>query len=165
MNMDADLWLQEAYGEYGTAMYRYILSLVKDVHAAEDLMQDVFVKAYISVSSGTVLRNEKAWLFRVARNLALDHLRRRGKVIYMEELPESEIPDGSSPENRLSLWELLKIMEGLPDVDQEVLRLRLFGDMSFREIGVLLKRPAGTVRKRYDRALTKIRVRYEGGKI
>lgn len=162
--MDSHLWLQKTYEEHGTAVYRYILSYLKDTHAAEDLMHDVFLKGYTTVSSGTTIRNERAWLLRVARNLSLDYLRRNGKIIFMDELPDPEIMYQSSEENNLTVWELIQIIEELPATDQEVLRLKIFGDMTFREIGSILKRPSGTVKKRYERALSKIRIRYEAGR-
>lgn len=68
--------IEEIFRLYSNDIYRYILSMEKDKYAAEDILQDTFLKAYIGMDTYQP-DNVKAWLFTIAKNCFIDHFRKK----------------------------------------------------------------------------------------
>ena len=79
--------LEELYHRYGQEIYRYLYAICKNRLMAEDIMQDVFCKALISLPSSHV--NARAWLYMVGRNLLLNEMKKQKRQIYSEEPEKS----------------------------------------------------------------------------
>ena len=75
--------LEELYHRYGQEIYRYLYAICRNRLMAEDIMQDVFCKALISLPSSHV--NARAWLYMVGRNLLLNEMKKQKRQIYSEE--------------------------------------------------------------------------------
>lgn len=151
---------EEALGmmmeRYGGALLQYAHRLVGDRHAAEEICQDTLFKAW---QQGDAFRQDghlRAWLFRVARNRAIDCLRRRRSVV--EELygacigltlahPEEEA------ERAWMTEAILEALAELPPQSRVVIELRFFRNMSYREIAERLAIPMGTVKSRLNYGL------------
>lgn len=134
------------YEQYKNGIFRYALSMIKDPHLAEDVLQDTFLK----LLSGEVPRNPdmaQAWLYRVARNLCFDHLRRSKR-----EQPHTEML--SQTQNHYAYIDLIS---SLSPKEQEVVTLRIVGGLSHREIGTVLGISAKAAQKRYERAIAALR--------
>ena len=82
--------LEELYHRYGQEIYRYLYAICRNRLMAEDIMQDVFCKALISLPSSHV--NARAWLYMVGRNLLLNEMKKQKRQIYSEE-PEKRATD------------------------------------------------------------------------
>jgi len=130
---------------------------------AEDVFQDVFMRAWEHLDS---LRDDEAlrpWLAQLTRRLCIDTIRSRSRERATEELEE-----GLADEERISaLDEALAIhqaMEELPDNCREILDRFFARDESYRTIGDALELPAGTIASRISRCLVKLRDVYEGRK-
>jgi RNA polymerase sigma-70 factor (ECF subfamily) len=152
---------------YQPRLYRYLLRLLHEPATAEDLFQQTWVRVAEKIKNYDPSRSFENWLFTVARNLALDHLRR-----YQ---PESLDEPLSSGESRLELLAsespgaademleaernalLASAMEKLPLIFREVLSLRFEQDMKLEEIAVFLQIPLSTVKSRLRRALEELR--------
>ena len=80
--MDSEM-LRQFYGRYASEIYLYLYSLCKSRELAEDLMQDVFLKALLSLSDSHT--NIRAWLYKVARNTCLNELRKRNRETELDE--------------------------------------------------------------------------------
>ena len=78
--------LETIYEKYGREVFLYILYLCGDAAAAEDLTQETFVKALLSLDEAHT--NYKAWLYMVARNLTFNYRRKMKRIIPHEEIPE-----------------------------------------------------------------------------
>jgi RNA polymerase sigma-70 factor (ECF subfamily) len=152
---------------YQHRLYRYLLRLTANAAAAEDLFQETWLKVITRIHGYDERRAFEPWLFSVARNLAIDHLRRRSP----ESLDEPSA-GGETRASRLSADEpgslhrllqrerqgfLEKKLEELPAVYREALCLRFEEEMTFEEIAEVLSAPLSTVKSRVQRALSMLR--------
>lgn len=143
------------------AVYHYILSLCRDENEAEDITQDTFVKA-ISADSFRGESGYYSWLCSIGRNIWIDKCRRSGRI-QLEAMPE-EPPQmsGSSPplEEVLADGELLRqvhrIIHEMDEPYKEVFTLKVFGDLSFKDISSLFGKTESWARVTYHRARKKI---------
>ncbi len=138
------------------SIYGYALSIVKNTHDADDILQQTFIKVYERSSEYTPMGKPMAWIFTICRNLANDMLRQRCKSIDYDEA-HPEIPDFSAIsdiENRLVIEELFRI---LGDEEKQILILHAVSGMRYREIAELLHISLGTVLSKYHRAIKKLR--------
>lgn len=132
--------LEALYKQYHRELGLYLLSLCKSRAAAEDLMQETFLKAFLSLPPGHP--NVRAWLYRVAHNLWVDHQRKNARLVHSEP-PQQP---GPGPEETLFLEEqrraLYRALSQMEERGREVLLLRYFAGLSQKEIaGVLGIRP------------------------
>jgi RNA polymerase sigma-70 factor, ECF subfamily len=144
------------YARYADNVCGYVRSIVHDQHEAEDITQDVFAKL-IHVIGKYEERDVPlfAWILRVSRNVAVDHLRRR-RAIPVEEV---RVPDGSAgePAGGDLMNDLREALAKLPRDQREVLVLRHFAGFSPTEIAERTGRSEGSVHglhHRGRRALT-----------
>lgn len=156
--------------QYQNRLYRYLLRLVRHPSEAEDLFQQTWVRVAEKIRRYDPERSFEAWLFTLARNLAIDHLRR----VQPESLddPPAGDPDGTaavecltSPE-RPALEGILERERGarlaealgqLPVIYREVLTLRFEEEMKIEEIARVLEVPLSTVKTRLRRGLEGLR--------
>lgn len=138
------------YEEYFDRIYRYIYLRLGNQSDAEDLTQEVFVKALEAIK-GYKWRGSPfaSWLFRIAHNVMVDLLRKQGKV---EQEAYEDIPAGgeSDPaaitERNLEMARVIDNMEKLSWAQKEVLFLRFGAELSIAEAAHLLGKSQGTVK-------------------
>jgi RNA polymerase sigma-70 factor (ECF subfamily) len=164
---------REAFGElyvgYFSRLYGYLRVALHDVHEAEDLTQQVFVKALEKLPeyerTEQPVRN---WLFAIARNLAISHLRKTGRIELEEpeELERMREADGESyeePEIPALDWltdpDLTLFVERLPDPQRQVLILRYMLDLPHAEIARSMDRSLEDVKSLHYRAVGFLRKR------
>lgn len=134
------------YEQYKNGIFRYVLSIIKDPHLAEDILQDTFLK----VLSGQAPRNSdmaQAWLYRVARNLCFDHLRKAKR-----EQSHTQMPVDIEAK-----YAYIDLICALSPKDQEIVTLKIVGGLTHREIGAVLGISAKAAQKRYERAIAALR--------
>lgn len=144
--------VQQWYETYGTAIFRFALSLLRSRQQAEDVLQETFVKLLKGKLSCPTPGKEKAWLFKVARNLCFDILRQR--VRELELTPELAAPAGEN-------WDFLELISPLTQSEQEILSLKFIGGFSHREIAKIVGTTVHAEKKRYERAIQKLREEME----
>lgn len=149
--------LEAIFLDLRTPVFTVLLRLVQDRELAEDLTQEVFLRLWQS-PPGEDVQRPRAWLFRVAHNLALDTLRRPGTAALPEQLPELDFAEGVHM--RLDVETALA---SLPPRDREIVTLHLGAGLRFREIAEILGMPLGTVLWRHSRAISALRERLDGG--
>ena len=147
---------------YQKRLFRYLVRMVHDPSTAEDLFQQTWVRVMEKIGQYKSIRSFDTWLFSIAHNLAIDHLRRRQP----ESLEEHE-PDGSlncSAPNALAQLLVLERSEALaaavaslPALYREVLVLRFEEEMKLEEIADSLGVPLSTVKSRLSRGLDRLR--------
>ena len=149
-------YLESLYYQHGPAILRYLKRLV-DRQTAEDLLQDTFVQALSHFDRLDSVVSVRAWLFTVARHIALNNLRRKKVIanISWEHLISH------SPQEDPRLERIRQAIKRLPDDHQETMLLRWQDQLSYEEISEVLKVPIGTVRSRLHNAISKLRVLLE----
>ncbi len=152
--------LEKLYNACAKGVYALAYSIVRSHAAAEDIMQDTFVRVWASASTFTAKGNGKAWIYRIARNLALNAVTRRktdsldaieedsGTLLTSNVSTEDAAVTGHSIEHALSL---------LSENEREVITLHSMSGLTLNEIAVLLDVPLGTVKWRHAQALKKLR--------
>lgn len=152
---------------YQHRLYRYLLRLLREPATAEDLFQQTWVKVMERIRSFDPSHSFEGWLFAMARNLAIDHLRRYRPESLDDPLPSGdsrvELITGRGPDaldrvlDRERAEGLARAMMTLPVVFREVLTLRFEEEMRLEEISTVLGLPLGTVKTRLHRALKYLR--------
>lgn len=157
-------WVEEALDEYEIPLLRYAVSLLGDVEVARDVVQDTFLKL-CGQKQKAVQGHLAQWLFRVCRNRAVDWQRKERRMTSLSTPRLSLLRDKSSgPLRKLESREVLsgvaKVIEGLPDKQREVVRLKFQQGLSYKEIssvtglsvsnvGFLIHTGVKTIRKRF----------------
>jgi len=131
---------------YKSKVYSYIFQIVRDRELTEDIFQDTFIKAIVTIQQGRYQENGKflGWINRIAHNLIIDFFRREKNentfsadgagydISNSYKLSDLSIEDIMSNEQVLA--DVVKMLDFLPDVQQDVVRMRFFEDLSFKEI-------------------------------
>ena len=147
---------QEVYDLYFKDVYKYALSLSKDPHAAEEITQETFFKALKSIDSFRGQCRLYVWLCQIAKNTWYTYA---GKLA--KEGAGQEVSSGESMEEKLltkeTAFEIHKLLHGLPEPYKEVFSLRVFGELSFSQIGELFGKTESWARVTYHRARLKIK--------
>ena len=126
--------MEEIYQQYARTVYRYLLGLTRDGDLAEELTQETFYQAIRTSERFDGSCQVSTWLCGIARHVLQTH---RRKHPAMEDMDEVELPAPSAEQTVLAEAErlsLLKRLHALPEPGREVVYLRLFGNLSFREI-------------------------------
>lgn len=163
--------LTAAILQYQHRLFRYLLRLVQDAAAADDLFQQTWLLVLEKIGRYDARRSFEPWLFSVAHNLAIDFLRRRpGETLDSED--DSGLPaagrfavPGPDPLDRLLDFERSAILAAclgeLPAIHREVLTLRFEEGMKLEEIAEVSGVPLSTVKSRLQRALEGLRDRVQ----
>jgi RNA polymerase sigma-70 factor (ECF subfamily) len=158
-------WLIDRHGE---ALMRYLQSILRDRDAAEEAFQDTWVQVMRKIRTCDPDRLFAPWLFRVARNLAYDEMRRRRRRSFfgLEESVLRRRPDPrSSPSGavgRLVAQEIAgKLLSRLEAAHREMIWLRYYRECTYEEIAEICGIPVGTVKSRLRRALDRLGTLYE----
>ena len=148
---------EKIYGQYSKELYLYIFSMCKDHYMTEELVSDTFFKALASVNN--MEGHIKYWLFRVARNLWVDRLRKERKSVvgFKEEINNNwDESKNANPAERLINSEknnmLYRGILNLPDKYKEVITLYYFCDYSLKEISKITSMTPGAARTLLYRA-------------
>lgn len=154
--------LADLFEEYYERIARYIAVRIGNQNDAEELAGDVFVRATEHIGSfqwrGVPVQ---AWLYRIAHNLVVDHLRRnsRRKTAPLDEA--LHIADSHNPEGEvmhaLDREELLEALGQLTEAQRETIALRFFGGMTSAEAAVIMNRSNGAVRELQSSGLKRLR--------
>lgn len=131
---------------YKSKVYYYIFQIVRDKELTEDIFQDTFIKAIMTIQQGRYFESGRflSWINRIAHNLIIDFFRKEKnentisadgydyEITNTTKLSDLSIEDIMSNEQVLN--DVVKMVDYLPPVQQEVVRMRFFEDLSFKEI-------------------------------
>ena len=156
-------------GRYQKQVYSYILTLVKDKQLADDVFQDTFVKVIQTIKSKGYKDDGRFVQFamRIAHNLVIDHFRKENRIPTVESSSEDynyidnvPITDNSVEQGMIVDQvhsDLHRMIAFLPDEQREVLRMRIFDDMSFKDIADITNVSINTALGRMRYALINLR--------
>ena len=158
--------IEELYRTYFDIVYRYIRSISQDGSLAEEVTQETFFKALKKADQFRGDCDVRVWLCQIAKNTLYDHLKKQKKQLLGDErLEEAESADGELLEEKLAqrsqAMEIHKVLHSLSEPYKEVFSLRTFGELTFREIGMLFGKSENWARVTYYHARVKIREELE----
>lgn len=137
--------IEDLYQRYKTGLYRFALSILKNPAAAEDVLQETFVRVINAGGCPWHPGKEQAWLYRVARNLCYDQLRRSQRI-----QPEEPGTDSGG-------YEWLELTAPLTLQEREIVSLKILGGLTHAEIARVTGCTVHAAKKRYERAIEKLR--------
>lgn len=158
--------IEELYRTYFDIVYRYIRSISQDGSLAEEVTQETFFKALEKIDQFRGDCDVRVWLCQIAKNTLYDHLKKQKKQLLGDEkLEKIESAGGELLEEKLAqrsqAMEIHKVLHRLSEPYKEVFSLRTFGELTFREIGMLFGKSENWARVTYYRARVKIREELE----
>lgn len=159
MKMD----IQKLYETYFSTVYKYIYSLSRDAHTAEEVTQETFFKALRHASDFRGDCRLSVWLCQIAKNCYLDELRKRKRQNppdVLETMQSTDDLEGRYIEKEKAL-RIHEKLHRLKEPYKEVFSLRVFGELSFREIGELFGKSENWARVTYHRARMRIKEELE----
>lgn len=150
---------EKLYNTYFMEIYSFVMTIVKSAHMAEEITQEVFYKALKSKKTYEGKSSEFTWLCAIAKNTAIDALKKSSCTQPLEE----DVVGADNMEKSLENEEIsLKIHQILHNMDEpykEVFQLRIFGELSFAKIGQIFGKTESWARVTYHRARLKIQER------
>lgn len=172
--------LRDVYEAYLPYIYAIVLGVVNRREQAEDVTSDFFIRLWEISDTYKAGNGHRAWLARIAKNLAIDSMRKSKREVLSEMIDEGNVVSGDAPDTGsrkgsegnpsklagagsaveskvvadISVDEALRM---LTEKEREVVRLKVMGELSFKEIAKVLKQPMGTVTWRYRNAMKKLR--------
>ena len=147
------------YRQHAQTVYKFLLAQCHDPDLAEELTQETFYQAVRSIGRFDGSCKVSVWLCQIAKHLWYQHLRKHKQEVPMPDEPP-EIPVPSSEDGLLERegqLELLRSIHSLPADAREVVYLRAFGGLSFREIGDVLGKTETWARVTFYRSKEKLR--------
>jgi RNA polymerase sigma-70 factor (ECF subfamily) len=169
--------LEELVGRHKNRVFTYIVLIVKNHQLAEDIFQDTFIKVIRSLKNGKYTENGKfvSWVLRIAHNLIIDHFRKE-KLLNTTSNDDTEVDLFNSPkyaedniEDRLVYDQITedvrKLIELLPEDQRQVIIMRHYMGLSFKEISKQTEVSINTALGRMRYALINLRKLIEKNKL
>ena len=153
--------MEEIYKEYAKTVYRFLLSRTHDADLAEELTQETFYQAIRTSGRYDGSSKVSTWLLGTAKNVLLTYWRKHPAH---EDIEDQEIPVESAEDAALrsvARVELLRKLHGLEEPRREVVYLRVYGGLSFREIGDIFAKTENLARVTFYRAKEQLRKEME----
>ena len=148
--------LEKLYRTYYMQVYSYVMTIVKNASSAEEITQQTFYKALTAKEKFRGGSGEYTWLCAIAKNLAFDELKRSSKSC---GVPDEALPDKtditSALEDKDATLRIHMVLHLLDEPYKEVFQLRVFGELSFCDIGRIFGKSENWARVTYHRAKLK----------
>ncbi len=148
---------REVYDNYFKLLKHVVYKMVRNHQIADELVQETFMKMYERIHTYTVDTNFKFWLVQIAKNTALDYLRKEQKQLNItvnEGVVESYIDD-HKPDDYDHLYK--KIEKIVSKDEYEIVILRIFHGLKFHEIAAMLEITTAVATNKYSRAIKKLK--------
>lgn len=166
--------LKEVYEEYVSYIYNIVRQLLSTREEAEDITSEFFIRLWEKSDSYRGGGGHKGWMATIARNLAIDYIRKRKREEVVDFSTERETEAGgqnfsarnamhgeksgeSVEEQVLADISMEEALSQLKESERRVVHMKIAADMTFQEIADILEEPLGTVAWRYREAVKKLR--------
>ena len=150
---------EEIYKGLQTPIYTVIFRITRDKSVAEDILQEVFVKLFVSLPKSPI-KNPRAYIFQMARNLAIDGMRKQLQFVSLDDIENTVYLQVDDVTHKLDVENAMKT---LPLNECQIVTLHINGELTFREISEIMSIPLGTVLWKYQKAIGKLRSIISGG--
>lgn len=157
---------EQIYSTYFKSVYRYIWKLSGDEHVAEEITSETFLKAMKSIGDFRGQCDMRVWICQIAKNTYYSYLKKSHRTVSVDEAELQCISDpdafveeqiGTQDEAR----QIRKVLHTMPDPYKEVFMWRVFGELSFKEIGALYSKTDNWACVTYHRARKMVQDRLE----
>lgn len=151
--------LREIYEEYIGYIYSIVFQVVMNKEDAEDVTSEFFIKLWKLADTYQSGNGHRAWMAVIARNMAIDLLRKNKREVLVEDFADSASENASSDDVESDVISDISLKEALGTLkptEREVVNMKIMGEFTFQEIANILKQPLGTVTWRYQNALRKL---------
>ena len=152
---------EELYKGLQTPVYTIIYRITWDKSFSEDILQEVFVKLFLSPPESSV-KNPRAYIFQTARNLAIDSVRKKTQDVSLDEIENTVHQPFDDLSLRMDIDDALKKLQ---PQECQIVTMHVIGELKFREISDILKTPLGTVIWKYHKAIGKLQKMITGGSL
>lgn len=153
--------MEVVYQKYSRLVYGFLYSHTHNAEWSEEMTQETFLKASMSISRYDASCKLSVWLCQIAKHILWQELRKKNRFKMVEltdDLPDVSISEGETfvirQENKIELYQAIHL---LPEQEREVVLYRISGELSFREIGVIMGKSENWSRTVFFRAKQKIR--------
>lgn len=156
VNMEDDF--QAIYAKYYQSVYRYLLSITKNEHIAEEMTQETFLKVLKNIKKYDAKYEMLTWICNIAKNTYYSFYKKNRRI---------QVLDNDTPDNEKDIInkiiesetneELLKIIHNLDEPYKEVFTLRVYGNLSFKQIGNIFDKTESWARVTFYRSKIKIK--------
>lgn len=149
--------MDEIYQKYAQTVYKYLLSLTYDNDLAEELTQETFYQAIRSIERFDGSCAISTWLCAIAKNQLLTYRRKHPQMENLDDFDQTTESAEQDVLNALSQVDLLKRLHSCPEPVREIMYLRIFGNLSFKEIGEIVGQTENWARVTFYRGKEKLR--------
>ena len=152
--------LHEIYEAYIGYIYMIVLQTVSNREDAEDVTSEFFMKLWRLADTYREGNGHRAWMAAIARNMAVDLLRKTRREVLTEDFTDTvteNASDVSVEQEVIADMSLRQALDTLKPGEREVVHLKIMGEMTFQEIADALNIPLGTATWRYQNAIQKLR--------
>ena len=148
---------ERLYNTYYMRVFSYVMTLSGNRHTSEEITQEAFFRAFSKTASFRNESDEVTWLCAIAKNCFVDETRRRNKTAPMpEELPASGKSIEQQVADRDSSFRIHAALHTMEEPYREIFELRVFGELSFSQIGTIFGKTENWARVTYHRARLKL---------
>ena len=152
--------LHQLYDQHAASLFGFVLNLTRSEPDTRDVLQELFLKIAARPDQLAAVRQPRAWLLRLAHNLAIDTLRRRAGHDHAIERAAAEpaplFAPSQNPDETSYRAALASALAELPAEQRAVVHLKLWEDLTFAEIADALDIPPNTAASRYRYAIDKL---------
>ncbi len=153
-----------AYDAYAGALYKHCFFRVYSAARAEELVQDTFMKTWDYLRKGHEIDNWRAFLYKTANNLIIDHSRKRREASLEQELEQNPgwepVDESPTLQHQLMLQQLRESLQNLPDEARQLLTWRFIDDLDPKDIATILEITPNNVSVRLTRAIQLLKQYY-----
>lgn len=149
--------LQQVYQIYGKYIYIILYDILKNKEDAEDVTTEFFLKLWNVAEKYQAGHGHRAWMGRIAHNMAIDFLRKKKIHISYEDMEEEEIGDKNFESDTVNKMAVEQAIKTLKREEQEIVNMKILLQMTFQEIADTLGKSLGTVTWQYRQAMEKLR--------
>ena len=154
---DKELGFQELYTKYNKLVYAIAFSILRNKEDSLDVTQSIFAKIYKLEKDKLPNKKEASWLYTVTKNEAITYLRKKKNNVLIEDLYELE-DDNNEINKLIDRISYNNLIKKLNNKEKEILSLKILSNLSFKEISKLTDEPVGTVKWRYYKSLSSLKI-------
>ena len=152
--------LREVYEAYIGYIYSIVFQVVQNREDAEDVVSEFFIRLWNLADTYRSGMGHRAWLAAIARNMAIDLLRKKKREVFTEDFADNLTENAADDDVEVEVVSdvsLKTALETLKPAEREIVNMKIMGELTFQEIANVLGQPMGTVTWRYQNAIKKLR--------